>query len=50
VNKASTFVGDTLTYTVSVTNSGNADAVNLVFTDPLPFGTSFITNSLRPTA
>jgi len=34
-----------LTYTVTVTNSGNADAVNLVFTDPLPFGTSFITNS-----
>ena len=45
VDKASTFVGDTLTYTVTVTNSGNADAVNLVFTDPLPFGTSFITNS-----
>jgi uncharacterized repeat protein (TIGR01451 family) len=45
VNHASTFVGDTLTYTVTVTNSGTADAVNLVFTDPLPFGTSFVTNS-----
>jgi uncharacterized repeat protein (TIGR01451 family) len=45
VDKASTFVGDTLTYTVAVTNSGTADAVNLIFTDPLPFGTSFITNT-----
>ncbi len=45
VNHASTFVGDTLTYTVTVTNSGTADAVNLIFTDPLPFGTSFVTNS-----
>ena len=45
VNHASTFVGDTLTYTVIVTNSGTADAVNLIFTDPLPFGTSFVTNS-----
>jgi uncharacterized repeat protein (TIGR01451 family) len=45
VDKASTFVGDTLTYTVVVTNSGTANAVNLIFTDPLPFGTSFITNT-----
>ena len=44
VNHLSTYVGDTLTYTVVVTNSGTADAVNLIFTDPLPFGTSFITN------
>ena len=45
VDKASTFVGDTLTYTVVVTNSGTADAVNLIFNDPLPFGTSFIANT-----
>ncbi len=45
VDKTSTFVGDTLTYTVTVTNSGTADAVNLIFTDPLPFGTSFVTNT-----
>ena len=45
VDKASTYVGNTLTYTVTVTNSGTADAVNLIFTDPLPFGTSFVTNS-----
>ncbi|HEY3760509.1 MAG TPA: tandem-95 repeat protein [Verrucomicrobiae bacterium] len=45
VNKASTFVGDTLTYTVVVTNSGTADGVNLVFSDPLPFGTSFVANT-----
>jgi uncharacterized repeat protein (TIGR01451 family) len=45
VDKASTFVGDILTYTVTVTNSGTADAVDLIFTDPLPFGTSFVTNT-----
>ena len=45
VDKASTFVGDILTYTVTVTNSGTADAVNLLFTDLLPFGTSFIANT-----
>ena len=42
VDKASTFVGDTLTYSVVITNSGIADAQNVVFTDPLPSGTSFI--------
>jgi uncharacterized repeat protein (TIGR01451 family) len=45
VNHLSTYIGDTLTYTVIVTNSGTADAVNLIFKDPLPFGTSFITNT-----
>ena len=45
VDKGSTYVGDTLTYTVTVTNSGTADAVNLIFTDPLPFGTSYISNT-----
>ncbi len=45
VDKASTYIGDTLTYTVVVTNSGTADAVNLIFTDPLAFGTSFIPNT-----
>jgi uncharacterized repeat protein (TIGR01451 family) len=45
VDKGSTFVGDILTYTVVVTNSGTADAVNLIFTDPLPFGTSYIPNT-----
>ncbi len=47
VDKSSTYVGDMLTYTVEVTNSGTADAVNLVFTDPLPFGTSFIVGSFK---
>jgi len=45
VDKASTFVGDALTYTVVVTNSGTADAINLTFTDLLPFGTSFVPNT-----
>ena len=47
VDKASTYIGDTLTYTVVITNSGTADAVNLVFNDPLPFGTSFIANTFK---
>ncbi len=47
VDKASTYIGDTLTYTVVVTNSGTADAVNLIFTDPLAFGTSFIANTFK---
>lgn len=46
VDKASTFVGDILHYTVVVTNAGNASAVNLLYTDPLPQGTAFVTNSL----
>ena len=46
VDKTSTYVGDTLHYTVVVTNAGNAAAVNLLYTDPLPQGTAFVTNGL----
>jgi len=41
-----TFVGDVVTYTIQITNSGNTDAVNVTLSDPLPQGTSFIANSL----
>jgi len=45
VDKASTFVGDTLTYTTVVSNTGIVDATNVVFTDPPPPGTTFIPGS-----
>ncbi|KPV48279.1 hypothetical protein SE17_38930, partial [Kouleothrix aurantiaca] len=46
VDKAATFAGDTLTYSVRVENQGTATALNVLFTDTPPAGTSFIPNSL----
>ena len=47
VDKTVTFVGDTLTYTIRLDNTtGTADATNLVFTDAVPPGTSFLAGSL----
>lgn len=47
VDKTTTVVGDTLTYTIQLDNTtGTADATNLVFTDAAPPGTSFIPGSL----
>ena len=34
--------GGTLTYTMVVTNNGLSDAVNVVFRDPVPSGTTFV--------
>ena len=39
-------VGDTITYTITVSNSGNVPANNVVLTDALPTGVSFIAGSL----
>lgn len=39
-------VGDTVSYTVTITNSGNLEAAQLVITDPIPAGTSFVPNSV----
>lgn len=39
--------GDVLTYTVSFTNSGQDGATNVVVTDPIPAGTTYVANSLR---
>ncbi|WDH84704.1 DUF7507 domain-containing protein [Paenibacillus urinalis] len=38
-------VGDTITYTISVANSGNY-AASFTLTDPIPAGTSFVANSV----
>jgi len=46
VNKAQTFIGDVLTYTVSLNNTaGTADALNLMFTTALAAGTTFVPGS-----
>jgi len=47
VDKAYVEVGDTLTYTVKITNTGTVTANNVKFTDAPPAGTSFIANSFR---
>ncbi len=45
VDKTVTFVGDVLTYTVTVQNNGAAPANNVIFTDVLPPGTSYVAGS-----
>jgi uncharacterized repeat protein (TIGR01451 family) len=46
VDKAQTYVGDFLTYTIRVDNTaGTADANNLLFKDAPPAGTSFVPGS-----
>ena len=46
VDKAFATVNDVLTYTVTIQNTGNVLATNVVFQDPIPIGTTFITNSV----
>ena len=38
-------LGDTITYTTILTNNGNTNATNITFTDLIPDGTTFITDS-----
>ncbi|MDQ3815155.1 MAG: DUF11 domain-containing protein, partial [Armatimonadota bacterium] len=46
VDKTTTFIGDVLTYTVNVNNTtGSAEALNVVFKDVPPTGTSFVAGS-----
>ena len=42
---ASALPGDTLAYTIVVTNNGPSDAANVVVVDALPAGTTFVSNS-----
>ncbi len=46
VDKNFADIGDTLTYTVSFTGTGNTNANNVIFTDVIPTGTTFVVNSL----
>ncbi|WP_199698167.1 DUF11 domain-containing protein, partial [Bacillus cereus] len=39
-------IGDILTYTTTLTNTGNTDATAVVFTDNTPDGTTFIDGSV----
>jgi uncharacterized repeat protein (TIGR01451 family) len=50
VNKKSASYGDTLTYTVSVTNSGNIDLTGVVVSDEIPDGTTYVDGSAEPAA
>lgn len=45
-NVTGTIVGDTVTYTVTVINTGTASASNVVLSDVLPAGTSFVSRSV----
>ncbi|WP_460295917.1 hypothetical protein, partial [Bacillus cereus] len=48
-NASTTFatIGDTITFTSVVTNTGNTTANNIVFTDSIPNGTTFVPNSFK---
>lgn len=47
VDKPAASIGDTLTYTVTITNVGASAITSLPFTDPLPAGSSFTTGSFK---
>jgi uncharacterized repeat protein (TIGR01451 family) len=46
VDRATTRVGEILTYTTTVNNTGTGTANNLVFRDPIPPGTTFVAGSV----
>ncbi|MHA7966635.1 DUF7507 domain-containing protein [Paenibacillus sp. CAU 1782] len=46
VNLPDAAIGDTLTFTSVVTNTGTAAVTNVVLTDPIPAGTAFVPNSV----
>ncbi|MGN4558376.1 DUF7507 domain-containing protein [Bacillus cereus group sp. MYBK5-2] len=45
-NRAFADIGDIITYTISLQNNGTVPATNIVLTDPIPNGTTFIPNSV----
>ncbi|AOR23341.1 DUF7507 domain-containing protein [Clostridium taeniosporum] len=50
VDKQYADIGDEITYTINVTNTGNTIANNVVITDPIPNGTSYVSGSLIASA
>lgn len=46
VNTLQAGVGDTLTYTILIQNTGTVPATNIIFQDPIPSGTAFVANSV----
>lgn len=46
VDKAFASKGETLTYTITITNDGNVDINDIYFTDSIPQGTTFVENSV----
>ncbi len=46
VDLTSVTIGDILTYTTTLTNTGNTDATAVIFTDNIPDGTTFINGSV----
>ncbi|CEP80598.1 DUF11 domain-containing protein [Paraclostridium sordellii] len=49
VNKEFSYVGDVLTYYISIKNTGNTDANNLLVSDTIPTGTTYVDNSITVT-
>ena len=50
VNGGAVLPGDELEYTIALKNFGNDDAVNLVLTDEIPDGTTYVPGSMQITA
>ncbi|PFR33676.1 hypothetical protein COK29_34020, partial [Bacillus cereus] len=46
VNRTVAGVGDTLTYTITVPNTGTGSAENVVLRDSIPNGTTFVAGSV----
>lgn len=47
VDKTVAIIGETLTYTINVTNQGTVTAQDVVLNDPIPQGSSFVENSVK---
>jgi uncharacterized repeat protein (TIGR01451 family) len=46
-NKSSVVTGDTVTYSITITNTGSGTAINVIATDSLPPYTTYVSNSTR---